>query len=57
VSDPAELISEQPLPKRAYLKNKGVCDVLSYDGNGYFTILDKRDRRIFVHRSRLSFRK
>jgi hypothetical protein len=45
------------IPARAYLAGKGMCEVLTYDGNGYFTVLTNRDHRIFVHRNRLSFRK
>ena len=32
--------------------------VLTYDGNGFFTVLEvrgKTERRVFVHRDRLTF--
>lgn len=41
------------LPKRFYLKGKGRGRVLSYNGNGFFTILPDKgpDVPINVHRS------
>lgn len=29
--------------------------VLQYDGNGYFTVLIRGDRRVYMHRDRLIF--
>ena len=31
-----------------------LCRVLTYDGNGYFTIL-RGEQKVFVHRDRLTF--
>lgn len=44
-------------PQHAYVKGYGRVRVLSYDGNGTFTILTSRDERVMLPRWRLSFRK
>lgn len=43
------------LPKFGILKGIGKCRILSYDGNGYFTLLDNRDHQRYVHRDRITF--
>lgn len=53
----AEYVPPKPLPKKAYLKNIGVVQILGYHRDGYFHVLDNRDTRRLVHRQRLSFRK
>lgn len=45
------------LPRWAVLRGIGRCRVLSYEGKGYFMLLDCRDARRFVHRDRLTFTK
>ncbi len=52
-----ELVTTAPLPRWAILPGVGRVRVLSYDGNGMFTVLDSRDTRRFVHRDRLIFRR
>lgn len=47
----------KPLPTHAVLKGRGKVRVLSYDGNGMFTVLTNRDVKVFVHRDRLTFTK
>ena len=47
-------------PQRALLfgQRGRVVKVLTYDGNGFFTVLEvrgKTERRVFVHRDRLTF--
>lgn len=44
------------IPRSALLRGKPV-QVLSYDGNGYFTVLERDDSRMFVPRERLVFTK
>lgn len=46
---------EKPLPRFAIIPGRGKCRVLSYDGNGYFTVLTNRDVRLYVHRDRCKF--
>lgn len=42
-------------PRRARMDGHAqLCRVLSYDGNGYFTIL-RGEEKVFVHRDRLTF--
>lgn len=41
----------------AILFGKRRVQVLTYDGNGFFTVLDKGDRRVFTHRDNLVFLK
>jgi len=42
-------------PRRCRMDgHKRVCQTLSYDGNGFFTILRGNDK-VFVRRSRLTF--
>lgn len=45
------------LPRWARLPGIGRVQVLSYEGNGRFTVLDRRDVRRLVHRDRLTFTK
>lgn len=44
-----------PLPTHAIMPGRGKVRVLSYDGNGMFTVLTNRDVRVFVHRKVLTF--
>lgn len=43
------------IPTHAILFQKRRVQVLTYDGNGFFTVLDRGDRRVFVHRDHLTF--
>lgn len=60
MSDDA-LSSEQfqpaKIPTHAILGSVGKVRVESYDKNGYFHVIDNRDNRRYVHRSRLRFLK
>lgn len=47
--------AQKPLPEKALLDGKRVVKVLTYDGNGYFTVLASNDARVFTHRNRLVF--
>lgn len=47
----------RPLPTHAVLPGRGRVRVLSYDGNGMFTVLTNRDVKVSVHRDRLTFLK
>lgn len=42
-------------PAHAYLPGVGRVQVLYYDGEGYFRVLDNRDLTRLVHRDRLTF--
>lgn len=44
------------IPRKAILDgHKPPVQVLSYDGNGFFTVLKRDDSRVFVPRERLVF--
>lgn len=45
------------IPKKAHLPGIGHVQVMNYEGKGYFTVLDKKDTRRYVHRDRLTFLK
>ena len=45
------------LPRYGVIKGIGKVRILSYEGNGYFTVLDCRDVRRFVPRERITFTK
>lgn len=45
------------LPTHAILFGRRRVEVLTYDGNGFFTVLDRGDHRVFTHRSNLVFLK
>lgn len=47
----------RPIPTHAVLPGRGRVRVLSYDGNGMFTVLTNRDVKVSVHRDRLTFLK
>lgn len=40
---------------KVYVPGKGTCTILSYEGNGYFTVLTNRDQQLFVPRNRIIF--
>jgi hypothetical protein len=40
-----------------FIPGKGRVRILQYEGNGYFTVLTKRDERLFVPRHRIIFTK
>lgn len=49
-------MTEHRIPRKALLGlAKERVQVLSYDGNGYFTVLRKGDERVMAPRSRLTF--
>lgn len=48
-------LGAETLPRFAILPGRGKCLVLSYDGNGYFTVMTNRDAKVFAHRDRLIF--
>ena len=44
-------------PTWAYLKGVGRVRVLYYMGEGFWSVLDRKDERRIVHRDRLTFLK
>lgn len=40
---------------RVRVPNKGICTILSYEGNGFFTVLTSRDQKLLVPRNRMTF--
>ena len=55
MTETPELVPQ--LPCWAVVAGRGRCRVLAYEGNGYFTVLTNRDRRLYLHRDRLTFTK
>ena len=52
---PVDADEPRPLPKEGVVFGRGRVRVLSYDGNGMFTVLTSRDERVSMHRDRITF--